>query len=71
MGDTNVKVGTLEELLLVLPPEDLATTAADRPDDIDSHLANRTARADLIFRPVNPLLWRRPRTRAGGSPSPA
>jgi len=49
MGDTNVKIGNLEELLLVLRPEDVATTAADRPGDIDSHLANRTAERGLAF----------------------
>ena len=43
MGATNVEIGILQELLLVLSTEDVATTAEDRPGDIDSHLANRTA----------------------------
>lgn len=54
MGAANVQVGILEELLLVLPPEDVATAASDHSGDIDSHLANRTARTGLIFLPVSP-----------------
>ena len=42
MGDTNVQVGSLEQLLLVLTPKDVATTAADHPGDFESHLADKT-----------------------------
>jgi hypothetical protein len=49
MGAANVQIGILEELLLVLSTEDVAATAEDRPGDIDSHLANRTAETGLLF----------------------
>src|SRR5712691_12135292 len=45
MGGANVQICVLEKLLLVLPPENVATTAANRSRDIDSHLNNRTAKA--------------------------
>ena len=56
MGDTNVLVGSLEELVLVLPPEGLTTTAAAHAGNIDSHLAHRTADKGLIFLPSAPIL---------------
>jgi hypothetical protein len=49
MGGANVQIGALEELLLVLRPEDVAATAADLSGDIDSHPANRTAPTGLPF----------------------
>jgi hypothetical protein len=49
MGCANVEFGALQELLLVLPRDGLATTAADHSRDIDSHFANRTAPTGLLF----------------------
>jgi hypothetical protein len=54
MGAPNVKFGGLEQLFLVFSPERVATAAADRVGDIDSHLANRTAEQGLVFRAVSP-----------------
>lgn len=49
MGDTNVKIRGLEELLLVLAPEGVTTTAADHLGDIDSHLTDRTGETTGLF----------------------
>ena len=49
MGATNVEIGILEKLVLVLPTEDVAATAEDHAGDIDGHLANRTAETGLLF----------------------
>jgi hypothetical protein len=54
MGAANVVIGLLEELLLVLSREDVATTAENRPGNIDSHLANRTAEPGLLFLSCSP-----------------
>jgi hypothetical protein len=73
MGGANVQIGALEELLLVLRPEDVATAAADLSHDIDSHLTNRTALTGLpfLFLLLSPRSSLRPRTRAEDSQSPA
>ena len=54
MDAANVQIGVLEELLLILATEDVATTAEDRAGDIDSHLANRTAETGPLFLPFCP-----------------
>jgi hypothetical protein len=48
-GGANVQFGALEQSFLVLPREELATTAAVHSGDIDSHFANRTAPTRPLF----------------------
>jgi hypothetical protein len=49
----------------------VTTAAADDSGDIDSHGFTGTGWTYLLFLPLSPRPWRRPRTRAGGSQSPA
>src|SRR5207247_10148119 len=50
MGGANVQIRVVEELLLVLSPEDVATAAVDHSGDIDGHLpTGRRRRACSSF----------------------
>src|SRR4051812_39354482 len=70
MVATDVEIGGNQQILLVVPPEDVAAATADAACDFDCHLPHKTGGHRVFFR-FRRRFSSRPRRPAGGSRSPA